>query len=95
MSKSELLQSTVMYSVNRETGVVVRHRLPFGRDSVQLDFYRQKGFTFERPPEIAVVRTAEDVVREEAGQALAASIDAKIMAPLNKHAGGRPRKVKV
>ena len=47
--ESKLVDETVMYSVNRETGAVVTHHLPWASTSPQLEHYRQKGFTFEKP----------------------------------------------
>ncbi len=50
-SVNVLPNSTPMYSVNKETGVVVTHHLPWERGNPQLELYEAKGFTYERPAE--------------------------------------------
>ena len=51
MSLSKMPNTTVMYSVHPETGKSVTHKLPYKRDSANLETYIRKGFTFERPPD--------------------------------------------
>lgn len=49
MAKSNLVNETIMYSINSGGGEVLVHRLPFGRENPQLETYVERGFTFERP----------------------------------------------
>ena len=47
--KSNLVNETVMYSINPGSGRVVTHHLPYMETSPQLQKYVRRGFTFERP----------------------------------------------
>lgn len=47
--QSKLISETTMYAVNKDTGDIVVHHLPWPRTSPQLETYTAKGFTFERP----------------------------------------------
>lgn len=48
--KSPLPVTTIMYSVHKQTGDIIVHRLPWGKGDLQLEYYAAKGFTYERPP---------------------------------------------
>ena len=59
-NRTTLPNETIMYSIHPQTGAIITHRLPWVKDSPQLEHYVAKGFIYERPEEKVIAAPAKE-----------------------------------